>query len=595
MLSDTQPTAYASNPLDNSEATLRSEVHFVQRSADSYHPTYSVAEPACTAETDPARTLQSGRSGLVEVGKPGDDCCSSTTRRGDGNSNLDGSIEQHCCNSACLRENLSAAVPNGQGSSTRGIEERDLVERFGIGNTSPLSAERTSSDSSGNSRAGGSSRDVAESPCREPGTDRIGTRDDGADECRPGEREPGCMGSCESDSGSGGQVREATDDRRSDRNNETLRRSETYRTHAYQAPLAAPSAITPSRIGDRPLTNCRKCLPTLTLSEREELGRLKPGASQRYAELRKRATVCCQTRLVVDYMDFTRAEARKVWRRSLPKTLVHRSYLGDYEDAEDVGLQALMRTAQSWPLPCHICRGARVMLNLLTGVREVCAECEGTGQPHNLHTAVHAYLRLAILTQVRNELNRRAAEAREQIQMGRELRQTGNFRAGRGVLRDARTIGTPTGGAGGTGSADELSTSLSDAGKPATGLRVKTGCSGAGVEGLDVSPLTGVVWLRPSEKLTREYPRRGLTAEQWESYAEAYRAELRRSIVRYRDEWAWLMNELEVTFVCGCRTADRCHRSVLASVLEGAGAVWEGEVGGLIPLRFGKSALASGL
>jgi len=63
----------------------------------------------------------------------------------------------------------------------------------------------------------------------------------------------------------------------------------------------------------------------------------------------------------------------------------------------------------------------------------------------------------------------------------------------------------------------------------------------------------------------------------WREYAPRYVEEMRLS---YRTEWpAWeaLLARDEVTLVCYCTNAERCHRRLLAEILVKLKAVYEGE------------------
>lgn len=69
-------------------------------------------------------------------------------------------------------------------------------------------------------------------------------------------------------------------------------------------------------------------------------------------------------------------------------------------------------------------------------------------------------------------------------------------------------------------------------------------------------------------------------AEAWEQYRAAYIEEMRRSYARQRTAWGWLLTQTEqVTLVCYCTDATRCHRRVLAGLLAACGAVDCGERG----------------
>lgn len=312
------------------------------------------------------------------------------------------------------------------------------------------------------------------------------------------------------------------------------------------------------------------------------LEKRKPAASEsaRLSGLQARHAICCQSSLAADYCDFSRAEARKIWRDNAPRKL----YVGDMDDAESVGLKALMRSAQVWPPKCPTCRGAGNLSDVMSGYTYQCAECVGTGKPRDARNVFHAYLRLAIRTQVLNEIRRRTSAAKDAGKHAQRSRHTtGNYRTGRGILRDSSGDGeTLAGLSGGAGAGDRTGThSASD------GFRVWT----VGYPGLlgtqqppettviDVSLLTGLTWLRPSEKLQHAYPRRALQPlALWEAYKAAYKAELKRSMRLYPQLWRDLLEQSSV-LVCDCAVTERCHRVVLAELLAvGGRGSYEGEL-----------------
>ena len=324
--------------------------------------------------------------------------------------------------------------------------------------------------------------------------------------------------------------------------------------------------------------------------------------SARLSGLQARHAICCQSSLAADYCDFSRAEARKIWRDNAPRKL----YVGDMDDAESVGLKALMRSAQVWPPKCPTCRGAGSLSDVMSGQTEQCAECSGTGKPRDARNVFHAYLRLAIRTQVLNEIRRRTGAAKDASKhAARSRHTTGNYRTGRGILRDTLETDTPPGivrdgthSEGGSGGADDFRvwTGSREAAAHLLPLRatsdtnrVELASPYQGVRGIDVSPLTGLYWLRPSEKLQHAYPRRALQPlELWEAYKAAYKAELKRSMRLYPDRWRNLLDESSV-LVCDCVGTERCHRVVLAELIAvGGRGSYEGELvtgGGLQRLK----------
>jgi uncharacterized protein YeaO (DUF488 family) len=106
----------------------------------------------------------------------------------------------------------------------------------------------------------------------------------------------------------------------------------------------------------------------------------------------------------------------------------------------------------------------------------------------------------------------------------------------------------------------------------------------AGDDALDVTrsgndPM-GVLFA-PSWSLVQPYlnaRQAGLeTLALWRTYEVNYRREMAESFKTHPARWARLLERESVTLLCFCANADRCHRTVLASILEGMGAQRMGE------------------
>jgi len=70
-----------------------------------------------------------------------------------------------------------------------------------------------------------------------------------------------------------------------------------------------------------------------------------------------------------------------------------------------------------------------------------------------------------------------------------------------------------------------------------------------------------------------------LDAAVWRRYRDEYITEMRWSYARlHHREWVELLERPRVTLVCYCVNPHRCHRSILANILEQLGAVNHGEV-----------------
>lgn len=72
----------------------------------------------------------------------------------------------------------------------------------------------------------------------------------------------------------------------------------------------------------------------------------------------------------------------------------------------------------------------------------------------------------------------------------------------------------------------------------------------------------------------------GLSDTDWTAYVEAYTAEMRQSYRASGDRWNLVLLCPEVTVLCYCTDATRCHRTVLArDILPKLGCVYGGERG----------------
>lgn len=290
-----------------------------------------------------------------------------------------------------------------------------------------------------------------------------------------------------------------------------------------------------------------------------------------------------QRDFVARYWLFSTRTGRKCWRASMPRTLREFAEMGSPEDGEGIGIDALLETAIRYPLPCGFCRGKQTVTCLRTGLTKTCPDCEGTGQPRNQHKAIHTYLRLAILTQVRNEVNKRAAACRQTIGVRRQL--------GTGCMRRGRV----TAGMGKFG--EDVWVPMRD-GEELAGLtvpfRVRTGRAVLTGEQAQAGQVAAYVGLGtpyyPSADLRARFNARSLEhASQvvWDEYVAEYKRTLRRVLVSPagREFWTNVLRttqaggHMDLTLTCDCVRADRCHRVVLAEVLAVAtGGIYEGEV-----------------
>ncbi len=95
----------------------------------------------------------------------------------------------------------------------------------------------------------------------------------------------------------------------------------------------------------------------------------------------------------------------------------------------------------------------------------------------------------------------------------------------------------------------------------------------AGPDGVAFAPSGRILW--PMINLRRTAP--GMVDSVWPDYVEAYTAEMRTSYRERRPAWDALLARDEVTLVCYCTDATRCHRTVLAAILAKLGATLRGE------------------
>ncbi len=101
-------------------------------------------------------------------------------------------------------------------------------------------------------------------------------------------------------------------------------------------------------------------------------------------------------------------------------------------------------------------------------------------------------------------------------------------------------------------------------------------------DAFDVTRKSGHKAFAPSWKilgpaLDRRRSGREVTDEEWKAYAAAYYEEMALSRKREPDVWATLLARPRVVLTCYCTNVSRCHRTLLARLLEKLGATFEGE------------------
>jgi hypothetical protein len=99
----------------------------------------------------------------------------------------------------------------------------------------------------------------------------------------------------------------------------------------------------------------------------------------------------------------------------------------------------------------------------------------------------------------------------------------------------------------------------------------------------DVTRKTGHFAFAPSWALLcplLDDRRRGvpLSRDRWKAYVEGYLAEMTASYRERRAEWSTLLSRKRVVLTCYCSDERRCHRTVLAKILERLGANYRGEL-----------------
>lgn len=279
-----------------------------------------------------------------------------------------------------------------------------------------------------------------------------------------------------------------------------------------------------------------------------------------------------QRELAARYFGFSQAEAVTVWHKSLHSGPSAALYVGDDEDARDIGTQALLRSCQAYPLSCNVCKGTGKHTSAVTGSDVCCGRCGGTGKPENQHKAFHAYLRVAIRTQVINEINKRTRDKTSAVRDARreEEAEEAEAASGTGVGVGVRIYGARAIGTSSTSSTGELNIHHE--------LRLPI---------VDVSATSKEFgWLAPSNSLRLTYPQRGMLAGKVsvEGFRVAYRGFLRALLRKtyFADRWRDLLTAVEdgAVLVSGCDA--RCtYRGVLGEILAAAvGGEFLGEVSG---------------
>ena len=72
------------------------------------------------------------------------------------------------------------------------------------------------------------------------------------------------------------------------------------------------------------------------------------------------------------------------------------------------------------------------------------------------------------------------------------------------------------------------------------------------------------------------------TDEEWREYVEGYLKVMGRSHRVHKASWDALLARERVVLVCYCTNPQRCHRTILARILESLGAINRGELPAVI-------------
>ena len=158
-----------------------------------------------------------------------------------------------------------------------------------------------------------------------------------------------------------------------------------------------------------------------------------------------------------------------------------------------------------------------------------CGRCNGSGKPENQHKAFHAYLRLAIRTQVINEINKRT---RDKTSAANAARREEEAEESEAQAVDASGSGVRIYGARAVAGAElNIHRSLN--------LPI-----------VDVSATNKEFgWLAPSNALRLTYPQRGMLAGKVsvEGFRVAYRGFLRALLRKnhFADRWRDLLTAIE--------------------------------------------------
>lgn len=97
---------------------------------------------------------------------------------------------------------------------------------------------------------------------------------------------------------------------------------------------------------------------------------------------------------------------------------------------------------------------------------------------------------------------------------------------------------------------------------------------------VNVTRKSGVSAFAPSWVLLGPLKKLGRTPtdDEWRTYASGYLAEMAQSYRKNRATWDSLLARPRVVLTCYCSNPERCHRRILAKVLEHLGAEDCGEL-----------------
>ena len=94
-------------------------------------------------------------------------------------------------------------------------------------------------------------------------------------------------------------------------------------------------------------------------------------------------------------------------------------------------------------------------------------------------------------------------------------------------------------------------------------------------ESLDVTVKSGEEVFAPTWEMVMKTKQGKMS---WEEYKAQYYEMMRKSYEDNFERWQEILAREELVLLCYCKSPGRCHRRLLAEMLEEAGANYEGEI-----------------